>query len=212
MGVYAGPEISSDGLVLSLDAGNPKSYPGSGTTWTDLSGNGNNGTLTNGPTYDSANYGSIVFDGVDDIVTTTNVFTTLEMWIYDTRSSGNRDILVYNWNGTFGTNSYTFTGTSFETNRNGSFGRVFSGVGQPPLNQWYRFCYRKNGDLYINQTKYTGSGSDHDYTTGMAFGATRGDVSNRLNGRISNIRLYNRTLSEEEISQNFNATRGRFGI
>jgi len=62
------PRIITDGLVLCLDAGNPKSYPGSGTTWTDLSGNGNNGTLTNGPTYNSGNLGSLVFDGVNDYV------------------------------------------------------------------------------------------------------------------------------------------------
>jgi len=72
MSVYAGPEIVNDGLVLCLDAGNAKSYPGSGTAWTDLSGLGNNGTLTNGPTFDSAN-GSIVFDGSNDYVTRSNV-------------------------------------------------------------------------------------------------------------------------------------------
>ena len=53
MSAYSGPEISNDGLVLCLDAANFKSYPGTGTTWTDLSGLGNNGTLTNGPTYSS---------------------------------------------------------------------------------------------------------------------------------------------------------------
>ena len=61
--------IITDGLVIALDAANTKSYPGSGTTWSDLSGNSNNGTLTNGPTFNSRNGGSIVFDGVDDYVT-----------------------------------------------------------------------------------------------------------------------------------------------
>jgi hypothetical protein len=69
MGVFAGPEIAESGLVLALDAGNLKSYPTTGTTWTDLSGNGNTGTLTNGPTYSSANGGSISFDGTNDYVT-----------------------------------------------------------------------------------------------------------------------------------------------
>jgi hypothetical protein len=82
LGVFAGPTNSwinlnssnslnglvRNGLVLALDAGRTLSYPGSGTTWTDLSGNGNTGTLTNGPTYSSANGGSLVFDGVDDYV------------------------------------------------------------------------------------------------------------------------------------------------
>lgn len=61
-----GPTIVTNGLVLALDAGDRNSYPGTGTTWRDLSGNNNNGTLTNGPTFNSANLGSIVFDGVDD--------------------------------------------------------------------------------------------------------------------------------------------------
>jgi hypothetical protein len=62
------PSIVTDGLVLCLDAGNPKSYPGSGTTWTDLSGNGNNGTLVNGVGYSGSNLGSLVFDGSNDYV------------------------------------------------------------------------------------------------------------------------------------------------
>jgi hypothetical protein len=69
--------IVQSGLVLNLDAGVSSSYPGSGTTWTDLSGNGNTGTLTNGPTYNSANGGSLVFDGVDDYV---NVGTPSIVW------------------------------------------------------------------------------------------------------------------------------------
>ena len=62
---YNNPKIVTDGLVLALDAANPKSYPGSGTTWSDLAGN-NDATLTNGPTFDSGNSGSFVFDGIDD--------------------------------------------------------------------------------------------------------------------------------------------------
>ena len=85
--------IVTDGLVLALDASVSRSYPGSGTTWTDLSGNGNNGTLTNGPTYNSANGGSIVFDGTDDYGSVScsqfqsgnNPFT-MEVWF---RWSGN---------------------------------------------------------------------------------------------------------------------------
>jgi hypothetical protein len=68
MGFSRGPKIVTDGLVLALDAGSKKSYAGSGTTWKDLSGNGNNGTLVNGPTFDSGNGGSIVFDGGNDYI------------------------------------------------------------------------------------------------------------------------------------------------
>ena len=64
-----GPNISDSGLVLCLDAADQNSYVGSGTVWKDMSGNNNNGTLTNGPTFSGGNGGSIVFDGVDDIIT-----------------------------------------------------------------------------------------------------------------------------------------------
>jgi len=209
MGINYNPRTITDGLVLCLDAGNSKSYPGSGTTWTDLSGNGNTGTLTNGPTYSSANGGSIVFDGTDDVVNTFNASSltnmTIEMWIYDTRSSGERDILNYNGNA----GSYAFNGSTFRTDGNGLGARGFSGVGNPPLNTWYRFCYVKNGDLYINQIQYTGSGTDGAYGI-ISLGDTRSGINNRLNGRISAVKIYNRALSATEISQNFNALKSRY--
>jgi hypothetical protein len=68
MGLHRGPTIVTDGLVLYLDAANPKSYPKSGTIWNDLSGNGNNGTLINGPTFNSENFGFIRCDGIDDFI------------------------------------------------------------------------------------------------------------------------------------------------
>ena len=68
MATYYSPKIVTNGLVLCLDAGNTKSYSGSGTTWTDLSESATNGTLTNGPTFNSDNKGSIVFDGIDDYI------------------------------------------------------------------------------------------------------------------------------------------------
>ena len=68
MSSKGGPDINENGLVLHLDAANNKSYPGSGTTWTDLSGNDNNGTLTNGPTFNASNMGSIALDGTNDYI------------------------------------------------------------------------------------------------------------------------------------------------
>ena len=72
MAFYRGPNVVTSGLVLSLDAANPKSYPGTGTAWNDLAGS-NNGTLTNGPTFSSADGGSIVFDGINDYAATNNI-------------------------------------------------------------------------------------------------------------------------------------------
>jgi len=211
MALGHGPKVVTDGLILALDAADISSYPGSGTTWTDLSGNGNNGTLVNGVGYNESNGGSLTFDGVDDRVDSINASSltnmTIEIWIYDTRSSGQRDILSYNGN----SGSYTYNGTTFRTDGNGLGARSFGGVGNPPLNQWYRFCYIKNSDLYINETKYTGSGSDREYGT-LSFGNTRSDINNRLNGNIASIKVYNRALTPQEIQQNFNMLRGRFSI
>jgi hypothetical protein len=93
--LYA-PRIVTDGLVLCLDAANPRSYPGSGASWVDVSGNGNTGTLTNGPTFSGDNGGVIVLDGVNDYAAIsapspfsgTKLFT-FEMWVNFTSITGN---------------------------------------------------------------------------------------------------------------------------
>jgi hypothetical protein len=86
MAISRGPRIVTNGLVLALDAADKNSYPGSGTTWTDLSGN-NNGTLTNNPTFSNLNNGVIVFDGTNDYVVTSNIdlsntnVISVDMWV-----------------------------------------------------------------------------------------------------------------------------------
>ena len=90
MGFYRGPQIVKSGLVLHLDAANPKSYPGTGTTWSDRAGNlnggvVNNGTLVNGPSFSSANMGSIGFDGSNDYVdmsTSPNLTNSLTVCVF----------------------------------------------------------------------------------------------------------------------------------
>ena len=87
--IYGAPSIVTDGLSLYLDAANTRSYPGSGTAWYDLSGNVNHGTLVNGPTFDSGNAGSIVFDGTNKYVNFPNPLNktqldqiwTVQSWI-----------------------------------------------------------------------------------------------------------------------------------
>jgi len=227
VGVFAGPEIVEDGLVLALDAGNTKSYPGSGTTWTDLSSSSNNATLTNGPTYNSDDGGAIVFDGTDDYVSSIDLSSytnlTIEMWIYEARdipnlsagpggTAGEGDILTYNGTGTGG--SFTFSdnlfGVAFRTDGNNNAGRSFTITQVPQQNQWYRFCYIKNGSLWINDTEYTSaSGSENTYGT-LDIGRSRTDVAQPLNGKISNVRVYNRSLTASEIQQNYNALKSRF--
>jgi hypothetical protein len=92
MGLAHSPSIITQNLVLCLDAANPKSYPTTGTTWTDLSGNGNNGTLVNGVGYNTANGGALVFDGADDYITslfatTSGQAVTYAGWLYSTETT-----------------------------------------------------------------------------------------------------------------------------
>ena len=119
MSAYSGPEIANDGLVLALDAANPRSYPGSGTTWTDLSGNGNNGTLVNVPTYSNANGGSIVFDGVDDYVS--GSISTINSWsmcLWYLSTDITSQVVFYPFSGTTSATGLGFGGTLNATTNN----------------------------------------------------------------------------------------------
>jgi hypothetical protein len=211
MSVYAGPEISGSGLVLALDAANSKSYPGSGATWTDLSSARNNGTLTNGPTYSSANGGSIVFDGTNDYITASFATTSGQAvtycgWLYSTETTATYKNFVDSasarpmiWWNTSGQIEFDISTTTAAVYRD----------------QW----------VYVALSKPSGSSSASYYVNGALIGAgtayttpaTTPTWFNRAGsqtwkGNCSNIQVYNRALSAAEILQNFNAHRGRYGL
>lgn len=220
--------IVTNGLRLYLDAGNSLSYPGSGTTWFDLSGNANNGTLINGPTYSSANGGSIVFDGTNDNVSSfpSQILgtgsKTISVW-FKTNSTGRSGLVgirpaspaggwVFTINRTASGNlSYFHTsGPIIETNANIT------------TNKWYNASVTYNFSsltavLYINGSQL---GSPVTSFTDIIPISFKGIIGNEqefsssefLNGNIGQVLLYNRALSAAEILQNFNATRNRFGI
>jgi hypothetical protein len=232
MGLNHSPRIVTDGLVLCLDAANKKSYPGSGTTWTDLSGNGNNGTLVNGVTYNDNNKGVMTFDGVNDSVDcgvmpeigSTLTGLTASVWL-KTETNSIRCILE---NGTsFTTNTfYMFqentTNITFLVYGEGGFDLVqisepipyntnvwFNVVGVWQSGQRCKMYY--NG---IDKTSFRGGSLRNSLINGntnMFVGARAGTQFPFL-GNVSNVYLYNRDLSAAEIQQNFNATRGRFGV
>jgi len=221
--------IVTNGLVLNLDAGQQDSYPGSGTTWTDLSGNGNNGTLVNGVGYNSGNGGYLVFDGSNDYVNSTSIssqFTsdiTVEAWVYLSSYPGDWVRII----GTGG-NSGVFGGNrTFGLWYNGPFsGRILwqrYGAGDPSIfpvsptlsiGTWHHIVATTSGSshvLYLNASSIgtaTAAGpwaaSGENITIGFAgFHAYH-------NGRMSNLRLYNRALSAAEIQQNYNALKSRY--
>lgn len=218
--------IVRNGLVLHLDTANVKSYPGTGTAWNDLSGLGNNGTLINGPTFNS-NY--FTFDGVNDTVDcgpTSQIGSsltglTVSAWVYPTSQSA-RMILE---NGT----TYT-TNTFYLTQENASY-FTFEVYGTNYDVVYSSYVYQLN--TWYNLTGVWSSGSlVNMYTNGVLTNGTRGGVlqssvrngntnlfvgsragtSLQYSGRINQPMLYNRALSASEISQNFNALRGRYGI
>jgi hypothetical protein len=229
MALSHSPSIITQNLVLCLDAGNPKSYPGSGTTWTDLSGNGNNGTLTNGPTYSSANGGSIVFDGSNDYVSgsippLTGNYTIEIIFKLITFNPGDNDLVALT-----SSNTHGFLGEISSSDGKIRFlhrfpygvsgGDTFYSSGSISLNQIYFISWVRdsNQKIYINgifdsQITSTNSGFDSNLTQ-LTIGQITPNNSGRIiNGNVYSTKIYNRALTPQEIQQNFNALRSRFSI
>ena len=233
MSVAYNTKIVLDGLVLYLDAANIKSYPGSGTTWTDLSGRGNNGTLTNGPTYSSANSGSIVFDGSNDYVTLgtpsllnqVQVPLTICIWA-NANSLGTYNTLWGVYKSTTSSQLYSLlrvdSGVLKYFSSTSAGGYQLQGTFSISTNLWYFYAVTVSGSIssptvtiYLNNSSqsfsYAAFSSTPDATVDFRIGSN--SVGTELwNGNISNAMWYNRALTATEISQNFNALRGRYGI
>lgn len=213
--------IITDGLVLNLDATNPDSYPGSGTTWYDTSFARNSGTLTNGPTFlQERGRGSIVFDGADDYVivndnSTLRGFTglTISAWV----NKKTKDIkIVGKWTG--GQN-YILRETSgvlqFYTNTSTSVG---GGIGINPSSGWKLYTATWDGNTmraYLNTTvsatTYNQTGTIINAGSNLIIGAEY-DITFNSDASISNVQIYNRALSALEVQQNYNALKSRFGL
>jgi hypothetical protein len=215
MGVAYNPQIVTNGLVLCLDAGNQKSYPGSGATWTDLSGNGNNGTLVNGVGYNGANGGIFTLDGTDDYINIpinlTNTQYTIIATARYTGSINSRVITSTSGNWIMGwwagqTNMYYAEGwvspdsggtteTSWIT---------YAGTGNYTADSWSLY---RNGNLLISPNS-NGTNGPNGIRVGQS-GVYTNEISTC---EVSYILAYNRILTAAEVQQNFNAKRSRFGI
>jgi hypothetical protein len=217
--VTGGPNIITSNLVLCLDAANSKSYPGSGTTWFDLSGNENNGTLVNGVGYNSGNGGSLVFDGVDDFVSIGNIGSpqqfTCSFWVIPTelnKDAGNnfRRILVSSVSNNFilieqnGAISFRVPGVSTVNYTAGSVSLNTWSQVTCVYNQNHRIIYQNGNFVQQNQI---GTGTVNLGTIQIT------DVSAQIfKGNISNFNIYNRALTPQEINQNYNVLKSRFGL
>ena len=230
MSINYNPRIVTDGLVLCLDAGNTKSYPGSGTTWTDISRNGNDGTLTNGPTYSSANGGSLVFDGSNEYITIpdsntlTNTSTlTINCWVKVNAFIGSYNAIV--GKGTSDTDEEYVVAISssslyFDVGGGGPYT-------QPSYtfntNTWYNICCvhsRTDGvssllcyvnGIILNNTVIQSTLTPNDNSLPVSIGSRYYNAAQSpFNGKISNVSIYNRALSAAEVAQNYNALAPRY--
>lgn len=222
MGFQYSPKIVTDGLVLYLDAANPKSIVSGSTTWNDMSRGGNNGTLVNGPVYSGANGGSIFFDGVDDRVTTAYVsqlgdFTATVWFKSSPPGTGNYERILEK--------SYA---NGFWMGRNQNVANQWGGgilnTTAPTFgifitlrdSSWHSLTIIRNGStqiLYGDGISNTNSSicpttllSSTSLTLGTDFSF------GNLKGNISQVSIYNRALSAAEVLQNYNTTKGRYGL
>jgi hypothetical protein len=223
MALAHSPSIVTNGLVLCVDAGNPRSYSGSGTQWNDATSSGFNFTLTNGPVYSSSNLGSFTFDGVNDFAsasdnTALNTQTpTVEVWVKTNATTQNgfwfekgtvnsqyalfQEGGLIQWRMNIGgvTNLSTTTASFMNTSN------WFQVVGT--YTSGSRILYI-NG-VQVNSDAQTGTISTN--ASGMYIGSYNSG-GYYYNGALSICRVYNRVLSAAEVLQNFNAARGRYGI
>ena len=217
-----GPNIVVDGLVLNLDAANVKSYVSGSTTWTDLSRGNNNGTLTNGPTYSTANGGSIVFDGVNDRITLGDRVSLRPSSI--THCAWVNGSQFTSWHGIISNMPSWGTGFSMQIGITQKIALMVSGnylttSYTPLINTWYYICGTHNALNTLN-TLYVNGITENTLTRAISYSAnavtdigcfyTGGSLP--FSGQISNILTYNRALTSQEILQNYNATKTRFGL
>jgi len=221
--IYGTPTTVTNGLVLYLDAANSISYVSGSTIWRDISGNNNNGTLTNGPTFSSVNGGSIVFDGVNDYVAGTGPSLsgsafTIAVWIKPTTVPSSET--YFSIGAEEGTNLTIHLRLVNDTTiRFGLYADDFTTTINTVTGNWnYIVC---SLDSLRLQSIYQNSILRGTRTsTGMFIGNNLYIVGAwRIPGivqysdaNIASVQVYNRALSQQEITQNYNATKSRFNL
>ena len=201
--------IVQSGLVLSLDAAVDASYI-SGTTWYDLSGGGDNGTLTNGPTFNRDNGGIIEFDGSDDYIDlgsiTLGSSISLSVWIYLKDSSSIQHIIDSSSNSwhfaIYGDQPYFYNGSTYPQAQAIQLNTWYNLVLSFTTSSWYIYI---NGSLDLTADVSTSSFSTNNIHIGRWQSGGR-----NLDGDIGSVQFYNRAITADEVLQNYNATKGRF--
>jgi hypothetical protein len=223
------PKIVTDGLVFYVDAANPNSYVSGNTTVDSLVSNVT-GSLINDTDFSTDNQGSWVFDGTDDTVSISSMVAyssddphTYSAWVCANNTSGYKWILN-NGGGTNGTSLIIYGGYMGFFWRGG--GAVKQGIIPININTWYNLTVSYNGsagtyDMYVNGVLDTSSNTSSQ-TAGFGVSWVAGNSTPIIgtwynggfdyNGKVSNVKVYNRALSSDEVLQNYNALKGRFGL
>jgi len=215
--------IVTRGLVFHVDAADRTSYSPSNTVWNDLTSNNNDGTLTNGPTFDSGNGGNIIFDGSNDYATvgyqlpaqsSTTTFSW-NLWIYLPSGNGGNDVIFGNrYSGNSGTQFTKITPTNWEYYNNGGRNVSYS----IPTNQWINLCVIKDQETHYYYSNGSQIGTRTSVTLSIGampvFMGADGysGVREPSNVKFASAAIYDRALSSTEVLQNYNALKGRFGL
>ena len=219
--------IVTSGLVLNLDAGNPYSYAGAGTTWYDVSSIGNNSTLSNGPVYSSDIGGNIVFDGSDDFIDVTlsslTTTVTLEFWVKYTNLTNNMIFGfalydIYALSGALGFNTansdvYGLTSTQVSgLNIAGNWNHIVF-VMRSDISYTNNKIYVNGVNQSLSQVLSSEASGNRTFNSGNGrISGWKTDTSYKIPGSIASFRAYNIELSAAQVLQNYNATKGRFGL
>jgi hypothetical protein len=216
---YANGKIVTDGLVLALNAADRNSYVSGSTVWNDLSGNGNSGSLTNGPTFNSGSGGSIVFNGTSQYTsfsTTNLIVNTVSIWLYLKTTAGGA--IIYSGTDIFNSNNwewsiYIYNNNIYFRGSSGSGGTINYPAANY-VNSWKNFTlirdsnslsYLYENGIYKNQANETSSINTNQLRLGKS-------GTNYPSINVGNTQIYNRALSATEILQNYNAQKSRFGL
>ena len=213
MGFFDGPTIVTNGLVLSLDAADKNSYPGSGTTWRDLSGNNYSGSLVNTPTFNSANGGSFAFNGTNQYTTTsylqpaygTGTSFTWNVWVNPEAGATSAPII--------GNRNNVLVFTKLTRNAFEYYPLVMTKV--LTANTWQNACIVKNGTsftYYLNGASSVVSSSTATQTSTAFYIGGDNVAAEYFVGSVATTQIYNRALSADEISQNYEAQKSRFDL
>jgi hypothetical protein len=214
-----GPKITTSGLVLCLDASDKLSYPGSGTTIYDLSGNGNHGTLYNGVGYSTNSGGVLTFDGVDDWVVTSgpNLISTNYTVMGAARYSGGVNQRMITAPYSINSNNWLMGHWSNSTENYFAEGWVSSVQAGVSDTSWRIYSVNGNiaGDsyaLYVNNSLNAGPNSNGSAGPNRFSISGYGVGQEQSQGEFSFLLAYNRILSADEMTQNYNAYKSRFGL